>query len=155
MVASRSPGDDLAEHWSTLARAMLSRRNSESVYGESGQELPPGRRQAILVLSRGELRMGELARRLGLQVSTVTRLVDKLERAGLVERRPGAADRRSVTVALTASGGEVAERLRAARAAFMVEVLDVLEPAEQRQLVKLMAKVGSALGERTEREVRA
>jgi DNA-binding MarR family transcriptional regulator len=134
---------------------MLSRRNSESVYGESGQELPPGRRQAILVLSRGELRMGELARRLGLQVSTVTRLVDKLERAGLVERRPGAADRRSVTVALTASGGEVAERLRAARAAFMVEVLDVLEPAEQRQLVKLMAKVGSALGERTEREVRA
>ena len=36
----------------------------------------------------------------------------------------------------------------------MAEVLEVLEPAERRELVKLMAKVSSALGERTEREVR-
>jgi len=154
MLTTRSPADELADHWSTLARAMLSRRHSESVYGESEPELTPGRRQAILMLDRGELRMGELARRLGLEVSTVTRLVDKLEHAGLAERRAGAADRRSITVALTAEGRQVAERLRESRAKFMAEVLEVLEPAERRELVKLMAKVSSALGERTEREVR-
>jgi MarR family transcriptional regulator, temperature-dependent positive regulator of motility len=148
MLATRTPADELAEHWSTLARAMLSRRHSASVYGRTGPELSPGRRQAVLILDRSDLRMGELARRLGLEVSTVTRLVDRLERGGLAERRAGESDRRSVTVALTAEGRAAAERMRARRAAFMAEVLEVLDPTEQRQLVALMGKVGAALGER-------
>jgi DNA-binding MarR family transcriptional regulator len=155
MLATRTLADELAEHWSSLARAMLSRRHSESVYGEAGPELSPGRRQAILILDRGELRVGELARRLGLEVSTVTRLVDRLEHSGLAERRPDASDRRSVAVALTAAGRAAAERMRARRAAFMAEVLEVLDPSERRELVALMGKVDAALDERTDREVRA
>ena len=37
----------------------------------------------------------------------------------------------------------------------MAEVLEVLDPSERRELVALMAKVGAALGERTDREVHA
>ena len=59
MLVTRTLADELAEHWSSLARAMLSRRHSESVYGGAGPELSPGRRQAVLILDRGELRMGE------------------------------------------------------------------------------------------------
>jgi DNA-binding MarR family transcriptional regulator len=55
------------------------------------------------------LRMAELADRVLLSRSGVTRLVDRLERAGLVARQPVAADGRGVIAELTADG---LERLR-------------------------------------------
>ncbi|MFL6141030.1 MAG: MarR family winged helix-turn-helix transcriptional regulator [Labedaea sp.] len=57
------------------------------------------------------LRMAELADRVLLSRSGVTRLVDRLERAGLVSRRRVAADGRGVIAELTADG---LERLRTA-----------------------------------------
>lgn len=60
------------------------------------------------------LRMSELARRLLIVRSTCTRLVDRLVRQELVERRHDPADRRLVWVALTPKGRSV--QRRAARA---------------------------------------
>jgi len=57
------------------------------------------------------LRMAELADRVLLSRSGVTRLVDRLERAGLVARQRVAADGRGVIAELTAEG---LERLRTA-----------------------------------------
>lgn len=48
--------------------------------------------------------MNQLARLLGLDKSSVTGLVDRAERRGLVVRVPSTADRRSVLVALTDDG---------------------------------------------------
>ena len=48
------------------------------------------------------LRMGELARRSRLSKQTMTQLVRRLEREGLVERRPDAADGRASRIFLTA-----------------------------------------------------
>jgi DNA-binding MarR family transcriptional regulator len=48
------------------------------------------------------LRMGELARRSRLSKQTMTQLVRRLEREGLVERRPDAADGRASLIFLTA-----------------------------------------------------
>jgi len=56
---------------------------------------PPVRLQALAALAAGDLRMSEREARLGLAVSTVTRLVDRPEAAGLVERRSQRPDRRS------------------------------------------------------------
>lgn len=52
----------------------------------------------------GKLRMGELADRLLLSRSGITRLVDRLERQGLVERRRCSDDGRGLDAALTAAG---------------------------------------------------
>jgi DNA-binding MarR family transcriptional regulator len=60
----------------------------------------------------GRLRMGELAERLLLSRSGITRLVDRLERQGLVERQPCEDDGRGYYATLTPKGRE---RLRAAR----------------------------------------
>jgi DNA-binding MarR family transcriptional regulator len=46
--------------------------------------------------------------------STLTGLLDRLERRGLVERRPNPEDRRSTLVLLTPRGREAAERVQAA-----------------------------------------
>lgn len=52
----------------------------------------------------GELRMRDLARRLVISRSNVTRLTDRMEKAGLVERASCAEDGRGTLCALTAKG---------------------------------------------------
>jgi DNA-binding MarR family transcriptional regulator len=52
----------------------------------------------------GKLRMGELADRLLLSRSGITRLVDRLERQGLVERQPCEDDGRGFYAVLTSEG---------------------------------------------------
>jgi DNA-binding MarR family transcriptional regulator len=52
----------------------------------------------------GRLRMSELADTLLLSRSAATRFIDRMERAGLVERHPSPEDRRGTTVAMTAKG---------------------------------------------------
>jgi DNA-binding MarR family transcriptional regulator len=51
--------------------------------------------------------MSELADALYCHASNVTGIVDRLESRGLVERRPGAGDRRVRTLVLTTEGAEV------------------------------------------------
>ena len=60
----------------------------------------------------GPMPVRELARRMGLDTSTVTRLVDVLVRDGMAQRaRDEAGDRRRVFVSLSQSGCELAGRL--------------------------------------------
>ena len=61
----------------------------------------------------GELTITELARELSTGKSTVVGIVDRLERAGLVERRRGAEDRREVHIAFSP---EAQDRVMAIRA---------------------------------------
>lgn len=82
----------------------------------------------------------ELARRLHYDPSNITALADSLEERGLLERRSDASDRRIRLLALTPSG----ERLRVAleeRLAQAPGFIDRLTPAEQKQLLDLLAKL--------------
>jgi DNA-binding MarR family transcriptional regulator len=62
----------------------------------------------------GERPFGALALRLEVAPAKVTKLVDALEAAGLVERRRHATDRRALVAAVTPIGRQVAERATAA-----------------------------------------
>ena len=57
------------------------------------------------------LRMNELATRVVLSRSNLTRLVDRLEQAGLVERQRSADDRRGAFAVLTATGKAMRKRM--------------------------------------------
>jgi DNA-binding MarR family transcriptional regulator len=81
-----------------------------------------------------------LRRVLGLTPSGAVRLVDRLEGAGYVTRRPGA-DGRSLSVRLTASGRRAAQRVSAARAAVLEEALGDLSRAERDSLDELLSRV--------------
>jgi DNA-binding MarR family transcriptional regulator len=52
-------------------------------------------------------RVRELAAQAGIAPSTATRILDALERRGIVERRPSSGDRRGVRVTLTSAGRRV------------------------------------------------
>ncbi len=79
------------------------------------QDLPPlGWYDVLWALERADeqrLRMNELATQVVLSRSNLTRLVDRLEQAGLVERQRSEDDRRGAYAVLTASGKAMRKRM--------------------------------------------
>jgi len=74
---------------------------------EAENELPLEWYPVLLMLSQaelGSLRPSELAEQMGLSRSATTRLIDRLESGGLVERSACASDRRGTFVTLTPEG---------------------------------------------------
>lgn len=59
---------------------------------------------------RADARVSELAEQAGIAPSTASRILDALERRGIVARKREARDRRGVAVALTRAGAEVLSR---------------------------------------------
>jgi DNA-binding MarR family transcriptional regulator len=95
---------------------------------------------ALVVLSSApDVGVTELGRRVGLTQSAAARMVDSLETAGLVARRPAAG--RNVAVAPTPAGRRVARDLLAARDAPLTALLDALDDEEHRTLAALLAKL--------------
>ncbi len=70
-----------------------------------GSDLTPNQMHAIEIIGHEKsLRMKELAEKLGVTTGTLTVTVDRLERKGLIERRPHETDRRSYLIVLTEAG---------------------------------------------------
>lgn len=94
---------------------------------------------ALLLESPGRS-IEDLRAPLGLSHSAAVRVIDNLERDGLVMRRPGT-DRRTISVMLTGSGRRRAERVRVLRAQAMHHALRHLRPAERRQLEPILERL--------------
>jgi DNA-binding MarR family transcriptional regulator len=86
---------------------------------------------------------------LGLTPSGAVRLVDRLERAGLVVRGPGE-DTRTRAVRLTTEGRRRAQAVRAARAAYLTGIVDGLDDDEVDLLRNLLARVATQVVEAKE-----
>ena len=82
----------------------------------------------------GPARITELANLEGVTQPTMTTLVTRLERDGLVTRSPDPDDARAVRVGITDKGRESLTRMRNARAAVLDAALAELEPREREAL---------------------
>ena len=71
----------------------------------------PGWRVLAALHEKDGRRMGELSDTTSIEVSTLTRLVDSLERDGLVQRRRDRVDARAVALHVTAAGRRLTQRL--------------------------------------------
>lgn len=138
-----------------FAQLLASRRLSAGVYRHIACGIPPVQLQALTVLASGDVRMRELAGRLGLATSTVTRLVDRLEAAGLAERRSERPDRRSVLVGLSSPGRQALHAVRERLRALLTELLTGLPPHDQGELLRLVAKLGDGVSLRARQGVPA
>ncbi len=93
----------------------------------------------------GVLRMHELADRMLLSRSATTRFADRLERAGLIERRQSADDRRGTEVVLTRAGRGMLEEAAPIHLRGIAEhFVDHLDDAEAADLETILRKVASA-----------
>ena len=94
-----------------------------------------------ILRDRDRVRVTSLAHRLGLEKSTMTGLVDRAVRRGLLERRPSPDDGRAVDVLLTPAGRDLAAQLYEAVAAGLTVLTQGLAPAEQRRLTVLLGRL--------------
>jgi DNA-binding MarR family transcriptional regulator len=88
------------------------------------------------------LRMGELNEAVTISRSGLTRLVDRIEAEGLLERRQAASDRRAVEAAITPAGTKLLRRMwpvyeKVLRASFESK----LSRSEAQALSKTLAKI--------------
>jgi DNA-binding MarR family transcriptional regulator len=80
-----------------------------SIVKDSG--LSPTQIHTVEIIGHNQnIRMKELAERLGVTTGTLTVGIDKLEKLGLVERKPHENDRRSWLIVLTKKGEKMYER---------------------------------------------
>jgi DNA-binding MarR family transcriptional regulator len=137
--------------WSTFLRAHARVRRELEHELEAEQDLSLADYDLLhelAVADGGRLRMSELAERLALSRSGATRLVDRLESAGLVDRQTCATDRRGYWAKVTDSG---LGRLRAATPTHLRGVceyfIDRIPPAELEQLQRTLERVAAAEAE--------
>lgn len=90
---------------------------------------------------------GELASTSMVATGTVTKRVDRLERAGLVSRTVRPEDARGREVRLTEAGLALVDEVVGQHVANEHRLLQGLTAAEQRQLATLLATWGRSLGE--------
>jgi len=95
------------------------------------------------ILRDRQLRMTDLADHLGLEKSTMTGLIARAEKRGLVRRVPNRGDGRSVDVLLTPAGHELADRGGARVAGELVPMTAGLSGAEQRRLAAALLRAVS------------
>ena len=145
LTAQASPA---LEAWVGLLRAhaATTRALSAQLYAEHG--LTINDYEALLQLSRaddGRMRRVDLAERLLLTASGVTRLLDGLELAGLVERAACATDRRVTYAVLTDAGrGRLEAASRSHVAAVRALFGERLARSELEQLAALLGRLPGA-----------
>ena len=98
--------------------------------------------------ARGDrLRMCDLAEAVLLSPSGLSRRVERLERAGLVERERATTDARNIEAGLTAAGRRLFRRVRRThRAGIRERFTDHFEPEELVQIERLMGRLSEARG---------
>jgi DNA-binding MarR family transcriptional regulator len=95
---------------------------------------------------RGPATVGVLAGKMGVTLPTVSATLERLVRAGYVEREDDPEDRRVVINRLTAEGTSLVERLREERRARVDQALRRLTPEQMGVLQEGLSALAGALG---------
>lgn len=146
-----SPVRLAAETWESLFRAQVAvMRRLQS--GPAFKSLAVNEYDVLFTLSRcpsGWLRLNELNDNVLLSQSSLSRLVERLEKRGLVERMPAPQDGRGVLLKLTDSGRELQKQIgREHVRDISALITPALTASEQRELLRLTEKLRGSLSGR-------
>ena len=145
------PGQQLSHYASTLYAAWgaLSTvfHGPQSRAGMQG-DLTGAEWDALRLLGRqGLCNMRQLAAGCGAALSTMTGIIDRLVKKGLVQRRHSQTDRRVVLIRLTDPGKQTYEARLDADMRLVLTMLQALSADEQGRLVEMVQKIVQALPE--------
>ncbi len=115
-------------------------------YGLTGPQVT-----AVKMLeSLGDLSLSALSARMSAKNSTVTGIVDRMERDGLVQRLRSETDRRVVLIRLTDEGAALAEKIPLESMQIFTTALGSLTTDEREQLTQLLLKVTDRVAKEVE-----
>jgi DNA-binding MarR family transcriptional regulator len=95
--------------------------------------------------SETTLSMNELSKSVGVDNSTMTRMINQLVEKGLVFRRQDEKDRRLVCVGLTDAGQKLQGDLSGALAGFYKDSLDEIAEQERQVIIQSLEKLNKAI----------
>ncbi|WP_062287711.1 MarR family winged helix-turn-helix transcriptional regulator [Demequina phytophila] len=113
----------------------------------------PQFRVLVVLSTAGPLRMGDLAERIGIHPSTLTRTVERLQHGGWITRAESPESRREVRVDLSESGAELVSTVTERRRALLHEVLDSVAPEDREAVRRGMEAFARAAGEPDARDL--
>lgn len=132
---------EMSDAWDGFIRAVR-RARARSAAGADGDALSLS--QYLLVVSLLDddaLPTGELAARAAVSAPSATRMIDGLERDGLVRRGPSPDDRRVVLVSLTAEGRRRVEAKREVLGRARRSVAEAMSPAERVEAARILRRM--------------
>jgi DNA-binding MarR family transcriptional regulator len=124
--------------------ARMLRREFDSRVRELGMTGPQARLLLNLEVSEGE-NQGFYAERLDVEPISLTRMIDRMEESGLLERRRDPSDRRAWRVHLTPRARAVIEQVRSHAGPLQEMLLAGLDPAERVALARSLETVRANL----------
>jgi DNA-binding MarR family transcriptional regulator len=107
----------------------------------------PHFRVLVLLETGGPARVGALAERLGVVVSTFSRSLDRLEVGGWVQRSQSGHDRREVLVTVTEHGRALVREVTTRRVAVLATALDSVGEDDRLVLERAFTAFADAVGE--------
>lgn len=137
--------DDLGFLLGDAARLL---RRSFDVRARVSEVTRPQWRVLVLLKRFDSSTQVNLADMLDVEPITLSRMVDRLQAAGLVERRADTSDRRMWRLHLTAEGEQKIEALRPTALALFDDALAGLDPAERLKLEAMLNIIRSNLTRR-------
>ena len=143
------PGTDPASVAAFRAMLGLMRRHRQLMSQVlSGRDLHPGQAGCLgVLLTHGELSQSDLAEHLAISRPGVTRLLQRLERAGLVNRRSDPHDQRQALVTLTPTGRDLALCLPTAVREYIDHTLALLPAEDVRELTRILGALTTRIDE--------
>jgi len=131
------------ELWLTLLKTMFRLRSQiRPIFAERGLTGPQWRVFRMLGEAAEEgLTPGQVSDHLGVTCGNTTGIVDKLEEAGLVERRPHPDDRRATLLQMTAPGREVYDQVRPVFDQRVTDLMGCLSEDEKSQMISLLDRL--------------
>jgi DNA-binding MarR family transcriptional regulator len=133
-VGDQTPVIDALVRTAFFTTAVLSKIAAEN-------DLSLTQLRVLAILRDRQASMTDLATYLGLDKSTISGLVDRAEKRGLLRRTQNQLDGRGVDVALTARGVELAARGAATVAHALSPLTKTLSAAEARRLTALLERM--------------
>jgi MarR family transcriptional regulator, organic hydroperoxide resistance regulator len=110
------------------------------------RDMHPGQAFCLrLVVENDGMPQRDLAAGLHIAAPTISRMLQSMEKAGLVKRLQDVADQRLTRVFATPAGRELEGRLRAVAADYVNQTIGRLSEADQRELARLLEKLGSQM----------
>lgn len=106
----------------------------------------------ILLYRRGEVNMTQVSDYLQVPLNTVTGIVDRMEKRGLLERQRSAEDKRVVTIQMTEQGMACIKDILDQVFRYGQSILSKLTPQELQTGIQLIDKVVEGLNEEYDKE---
>lgn len=141
--------DDLERRLVAFVRAFGLHQTERTPCGEP---ISVSQAHALTELAAQPLSQAELARRLRLDRSVVSRLADALEERAWLRRERHPQDQRAVQLVLTDRGRAAADRLAGARRARLAMLLDGVPAAERDNVLRALEVLTDSLSKTPDRE---